>query len=205
MLLQRGCFRLARSDCPFAKYFFFPREWPSPSSLYLMKFIVLVFPRKDFLHSVVTPSLLLVCNSLSYCFLENESHLSTALFLCALVYHYVSPSKRFAAEPLVFMNSVLSLLLKPLSFWQQRKEKEWEIPVGAMSMKLRTSLNDVFASKKGEKASSSAEKPSSFLRFIFTLIRKFSLLYSHLDCYSAIFAGTHLLTVFFAVTSPFTR
>ena len=127
-----------------------------------------------------------MCNSLSYCFLESESHLSTALFLCALVHQYVSPSKRFAPEPIAFVNSVLSQILKPVAFWRERQE--WESPVGAMSMQLREFLGGVFA-KKGEKKPLDIAPASAYVQVMLQLIRKFSLLYAHLDCYHAIFGG----------------
>ena len=132
---------------------FSDRKFPKVKHLYLFKLIGTLFPRKDRHHSLITPSLYCICFSLSLCSISSSKDLSIGLFLCGLVFFFVSPTKRLASEPLIFLERILTLvaiyLCSVKGIENRRKEREresermrneTEIPCGFLSNNMKTFL-----------------------------------------------------------------
>ncbi|XP_019851848.1 PREDICTED: nucleolar protein 14-like [Amphimedon queenslandica] len=84
-------------------------NFPSLSDIILFKLIAAVFPTSDYQHPVVTPSLHLMCTSLTKTTVCNTiGNVIGSICLCKLILEYVSVSKRYIPE---LANYLCNLLL----------------------------------------------------------------------------------------------
>lgn len=75
--------------------------------LLTFKLITNIFPTSDFRHNVVTPSLLLMCETLSRVAVIGAADIVRGCFLTSLLLHSVNASKRFVPEILTFLHATL--------------------------------------------------------------------------------------------------
>ena len=111
------------------------------------------------------------------------------LWVCVCVWYYVVVAKKFAPEPIVFLERFLVGCCEG----EEKKgkggeKKEGFVPVGVVEEGLVGFLKGGMGKKKGKKGKG-AEKVKEFVKLVFGLVRKFSLAYSHFDCYPSLFTG----------------
>ena len=86
-----------------------PSAWPSTGSLLLLRALAHVFPVTDLRHSVVTPALILLGQSLAQCPVRSLDDIVMGIFCSGLMIEYSKEAKRIAPEALAFLGGVVRL------------------------------------------------------------------------------------------------
>lgn len=81
-------------DCSKAKF----RRYPTASTFVFLKIAGLLFPASDYIHPVMTPVVVFLCQLLGQAKVATRRDITAALFTAHLLYEYLSLSKRFVPE-----------------------------------------------------------------------------------------------------------
>ena len=129
-----------------------------------------------------------------------------SLFLTWIMYKFVQPTRRFAAEPLLVLENILrSYRTSNEDRKEEDKEDAWnttKTPVGYVGDDLRKILSKVYEVKEKEKKkrkrasgndnsdeTSQDDFSTRTLKFVLYQIRCFSVIYGALDSFPHIFAS----------------
>ena len=94
--------------------------WPSISSLLFFKMIGSIYSSSDVRHCLITPSLIVLCEHLSYGKIECKSQLFLSFFICDLIHFFIKENKKYFGEVITFLHSVFHSFVDPkntLQFW----------------------------------------------------------------------------------------
>nr|CAB3264402.1 nucleolar protein 14-like [Phallusia mammillata] len=169
--------------------------WPSLDVLIQFKLIKSLFSTSDFCHPVVTPAFYFMCNLLNKSVLITFSDVSRGLFICTLIYEYVSFSKRLVPECINYLVTVLCLALPTKSHAGKRIPTIASTRFNQRNLELLKWNKDFSPVKNLEKAdlsllvtptadsSTSDEIRNQLLSTALSLTSKFLLLYSELTSF----------------------
>ncbi|KAL2916462.1 nucleolar complex protein 14 [Polyrhizophydium stewartii] len=87
------------------------KAFMSLEDLYFFRVVGEIFSASDLQHVVVTPALLVMSQVLAQCPVASGFDAAAGLFLCEILYDYVSVSKRFSPELVVFLHRLLASCL----------------------------------------------------------------------------------------------
>src|SRR5690349_14312925 len=79
--------------------------WPSLGRLLVFQLLAHVFSVTDLKNNIVESSMLILCQCLSQCPVSTVKDLSSGLFVCGLLLHYIEETKRFVPEILLFIHT----------------------------------------------------------------------------------------------------
>ncbi|XP_064601110.1 nucleolar protein 14-like [Liolophura sinensis] len=176
------------------------RGFPTLDVLIHLKLVSVLFPTSDFRHSVVTPTMLFMSQLLSQCPVVHERDAAAGLYLCTLVYEYVSSSKRYFPEAINFLRGLLFLAA------EKSKDKVESVlppfkPVGKsvdllkvekkdlsdISMTERLTISQTLSSSLYKSSLNTDEFRVKMISSCLDLSLKFSQLYEELSAHSEIF------------------
>ena len=104
--------------------------------------------------------------------------------------------KKFAPEPVIFLERVLAGCCEEE---EKKGKKEGFVPVGVVGEGLVEFLKGGMGKKgkKGKKGKGGkeGERARECVKLVLGLVRKFSLCYSHFDCYPSLFSGNFFIFI----------
>lgn len=85
----------------------FSDVFPSLAELILLKLIEILFPTSDFLHSITTPALRIICQIFFKARFTDMKCVVSGAFLLHICYNYLKLSKRYLPELILFLSRLL--------------------------------------------------------------------------------------------------
>ncbi|KAK8391518.1 hypothetical protein O3P69_017225 [Scylla paramamosain] len=95
-------------DCSKTKF----KKYPLASTFVFLKIAGLLFPASDYIHPVMTPVLVFLCQLAGQAKISSCRDITAALFTAHLLYEYLSLSKRFVPELTNTMNGLLFMAVR---------------------------------------------------------------------------------------------
>ncbi|XP_045127343.1 nucleolar protein 14-like isoform X2 [Portunus trituberculatus] len=95
-------------DCSKTKF----KKYPLASTFVFLKIAGLLFPASDYIHPVMTPVMVFLCQLLGQARISTCRDITAALFTAHLLHEYLSLSKRFVPELTNTMNGLLFMAVR---------------------------------------------------------------------------------------------
>ncbi|CAL1290560.1 unnamed protein product [Larinioides sclopetarius] len=161
-------------------------NFPRLQSLLLLKFCSVLYSVSDFIHPVVTPAILFMCDILSSEFFVTFLNIESRLYICSIILDCVTQSKRLVPEVLSFLNKMLRLAC-PHKIKFAAKHQMIDLVISEkQTSKL---INDINAFCPDESMTEDMRKLSIILKSV-NLLNNFSVLYVHLPSFNNLFSET---------------
>ncbi|KAH3757039.1 nucleolar protein 14 [Pelomyxa schiedti] len=99
-------------------------HWPTVRDFLLLKLFSDMFSCTDMRHSICTPAMLILSQSLCMCPIRNTGGIISGFLACTTLLHYIKQSHKFVPEVLNFLACILHLLCEGLPSGQTSEEPE---------------------------------------------------------------------------------
>ncbi|GBM76430.1 Nucleolar protein 14 [Araneus ventricosus] len=161
-------------------------NFPRLQSLLLLKYCSVLYSVSDFIHPVVTPAILFMCDILSSEFFITFQNIESRLYICSIVLDCVIQSKRLVPEALSFLNKMLKLACPHKTKFTAKNQI---IDLVIDEKQTSSLINDINVFCPDESVTEDLRKLSIILKSV-NLLNKFSALYVHLPSFNNLFSET---------------
>ncbi|GFR27158.1 nucleolar protein 14 [Trichonephila clavata] len=161
------------------------KNFPKVEVVLLLKYCSVLYSVSDFIHPVITPAVLFMCDILASEFFINFQNIESRLCICSIILDCVTLSKRLVPEAVCFLNKLLKLTF-PF------KDESLKIATGSkinLIISEKQNCNDINYLKPDESSSFDSRKLSIILKSV-NLLQKFAALYQYLPSFTHLFKET---------------